>query len=142
MVSTERSRLTQPEARAALLTSLESWRYYALMLCPPLYWSLVNAQSVGQIVVLGAIALASLLVWRLWLDARLFRQLDWGKCDTGQALGEALAVIWQRPALRTMAFERRWQGASRLLRQAGYATVLVWIVWLSAMLLIWAGIFS
>ncbi|NDJ57764.1 hypothetical protein GWD52_12320 [Enterobacteriaceae bacterium 4M9] len=141
MVSTEHTRLMQPGARAALVASLESWRYFALMLCPPLYWALVNAQGMVHIVVLAMIALASVLVWRLWLDARLFRQINWSDAEAGQTLGEALAIIWQRPALRTMAFEARWRGASRLLHQAGYATVMVWIVWLGAMLWVWWGIF-
>ncbi len=132
----------QPGARAALVASLESWRYFALMLCPPLYWAQVNAQGMMQIVVLALIALASVLVWRLWLDARLFRQISWDEADTRQVVGEALAVIWQRPALRTMAFEARWQGATRLLHRAGYATALVWIVWLGCMLVDWSGVFS
>ncbi len=141
MVSTQSSRLTQPEACAALVTSLESWRYFALMLFPPLYWVLVNAQGLTQMILLVLIALASVLVWRLWLDARLLGQIDWRKADAGQAMGEALAVIWQRPVLRTMAFEVRCQGASRLLRQAGYTIVLVWIAWLSVMLLAWMDVF-
>lgn len=141
MVSTDTdtAKLTQPEACAALVASLESWRYFALMLCPPLGWALVEASGIVQIVLLAASALVSVLIWRLWLDARLFRCIDWHCPEVEQVAGYALSVIWQRPALRSMSPAARWQGASRLLRRAGYGVALVWIVWLGMMLLLWAA---
>lgn len=140
MVSTDTdtSALTKHEAYAALAASLESWRYFALMLCPPLGWTLLKAPGLSQIVLLAAIAPASVLVWRLWLDARLFSHIDWTRPEAERSVGQALSVIWQRPALRSMSPEARWQGASRLLRLAGYGVALVWSGWLVIMLLLWA----
>lgn len=109
-----------------LVATLKTWRGLFLMTLPPLGVVLMHHGSLiaaGMFLAIGAVWYHC---WRLWLDQCYFSALQAGM--TNEALGQALANIWQRPRLHMLTLAQRQQGALRCLKRSLLMAAGLWVI--------------
>lgn len=124
--------LDNPIAGKVLIATLNSWRYLsALSVLGMLFAFGLFLANIGWVSVLSLSLLLAIVCqyfcWRLWLDCRLF-QILYQFPDQSEVFDTAINMLWDKNSDNSRSLISRWTGARKLLRSAGVALLIQWLM--------------
>lgn len=123
-----------------LIATLKSGQYAGAMALPPLILSVYCKGTASGVLIWLWVGCLWYHCWRLWLDQHYFMALldgiDSLEGASNDALGSALADLWQRPRLQHLSLIERQRGALRWFKRTLILAAGLWLV--AAAILWWA----